>query len=271
MIIYIPTRGRRNRQTTWDNLPSSLREITRVVCPPEEEFYHRAEGRNPLVCPVEGIIRKRQFILDTTEADRICMLDDDLMFFRRKDPGAWNLTRCSGSDVERLFEQAEMLLDDYPQVGVSPRQGNNRFFPETLVTCSRVTNFHCYDMKVIRELGIRFHDPLFPETFTMEDFHVTLSLLESGYPNAIITDFAWDQHGSNTQGGCSVYRNAETQAQSAHLLAQRHLGFVRVTQKETKGAWAGVASSNGGGTRTDVVISWKKAYEMGIKEVKRAA
>jgi len=38
------------------------------------------------------------------------------------------------------------------------------------------------------------------------------------------------------------------------LLAELHPGLVKVVTKETKGAW-------GGGTRTDVVVQWKKALK----------
>lgn len=270
MNIYIPTRGRTDRQTTWDELPEALRSRAYLVCPPEEVHAHNLAGRAAIPCPVEGIIRKRQWIIDQFKNDQyLCMLDDDLIFLKRKDASAWNLARCTPTEVEDLFIVARSLVREFPQVGVSPRQGNNRFYPENLVTCNRVTNFHCYDLDVIHSLGIKFHDPLFPDTFTMEDFHVTLSLLEAGFQNAIITDFAWDQHGSNSKGGCSLYRNADTQALSATLLARRHPGLVRVTQKETKGGWAGVANATGGGTRTDVVISWKKAFEQGAE--RRAA
>lgn len=264
MKIYIPTRGRVERQTTWDGLPPELKDAAVLVCSSAEATAHLERNRNVLVCPEEGIIRKRQWIMDKSWEDKLIMLDDDLIFLRRKDQGAWNLARCSPNDTKALFFLVEELLDVFPQVGVSPRQGNNRFFPETLVTCNRVTNFHGYDTKIMREAGIKFHDPMFPATFTMEDFHVSLSLLSQGYQNAIVTDFAWDQHGSNSAGGCALYRTADTQRQSAQLLAARHPGLVRVTEKETKGGWGGVASAAGGGIRTDVVISWKKAYDQAV-------
>lgn len=267
MKIYIPTRGRTDRQSTWDELPPDLQEQALLVCPAEEVEVHRKYGRNAIACPVEGIIRKRQFILDNCHERFMAMLDDDLIFLRRKSPAAWNLRRCESDDVLDLFAWAQSLVEDYAQVGVSPRQGNNRFYPDDLVFNNRVTNFHVYDVPVIKALGIKFHDSFYPETFTMEDFHVSLSLLQAGYQNAIITDFAWDQFGSNTSGGCSLYRTSDTQAESAHLLSLRHPGFVRVTEKETKGGWFGVANGDGavlqGGIRTDVVISWKKAYEHG--------
>jgi hypothetical protein len=58
--------------------------------------------------------------------------------------------------------------------------------------------------------------------------------------------------GSSADGGCSTYRTPELQAQAARLLAELHAPYVKVVEKETKTAW-------GGGTRTDVMIQWKRA------------
>lgn len=269
MNIYIPTIGRIDKQITWDQLTPVLREKTVLVCPANEALEHQALGRNVLICPENGIGRTRQWIVDQAQEQHLAMVDDDLIFLKRKDPWAWNLRRILDEDVEEMFTWVETMLESYPQVGVSARQGNNRHFPVDLVTCTRVMNFHAYDVHVLRRIGARFIDPSVPSNTVMEDFHLTLTLLESGYENALITDYAWDQTASNAKGGCSTYRTAEVQKASAHLLAQRHPGLVRVVEKETKGGWAGIASSEGGGTRTDVVISWKKAYQMGI--IRRAA
>jgi hypothetical protein len=81
---------------------------------------------------------------------------------------------------------------------------------------------------------------------------MTLQLLRAGYPNAVITEFVHNQAGSNTEGGCSAYRDAKMMESSARKLAKLHPGFVKVVTKETKTSW-------GGGERVDVQIAWKKA------------
>ena len=87
----------------------------------------------------------------------------------------------------------------------------------------------------------------------MEDFHVTLSLLELCFPNLVMQDFACGQAASNAPGGCSLYRDAKLQSQAAMNLAAAHPGFVKVVTKNAK-SWQGM------NTRTDVRVQWKKAF-----------
>lgn len=264
MKIFIPTRGRTVRQYTWDALPDRIKKFTCLVCPKEELARHKEAGRRAISCPVEGIILKRQWIFDTFKSeDYIFMLDDDLQFSKRISQQDYHLLGATELEMMELFRRCLSLLKEYPQVGVSQRNGNNRFFPQMKVDCNRVTNFHAYEMETIRRLGLRFHDKRLPSTFTMEDFHITLSLLTAGFPNAIVTDYAWGQVGSNSAGGCSTYRTAETQRRSALLLAELYPGLVRVREKKTK-SWKGVSDEDG--VRTDVVIFWKKAFKQGLKK-----
>ena len=262
--LFIPTRGRVQSQRTWDCLPKQIQSRTVLICPRAEAKEHIQLGRNVIVSPVEGIAPKRQWIFDEfNRTERyLLMLDDDLVFFRRIDGTSWKLRVATHNDLIEMFNRIEqLLLSGYIQVGVSPRAGNNRFFPNNIVECTRITNIHGYDTKGVRDLGVHFFDPMMPTTFTMEDFHCTLSLLYRGGRNCLLTDFAWDQSTSNFSGGCSIYRDSETQKVSAELLAKRHPGFVKVVQKTTKTSWKGVQSSTG--SRTDVVVYWRKAYEAG--------
>jgi hypothetical protein len=91
----------------------------------------------------------------------------------------------------------------------------------------------------------------------MEDFDVTLQLLTKGFSNFNISTIIQGQGSSNAAGGCSTYRDAQRQAEGAHGLAALHPEFVRVRTKKTN--WSGWGSAE----RTDVTISWKKAYEKG--------
>jgi hypothetical protein len=91
----------------------------------------------------------------------------------------------------------------------------------------------------------------------MEDYHVTLSLFERGEKNVVITDAAWDQcKGSGAPGGFSHYRTQETQAAAAEKLAELHPKTVKVVEKTPKTGSGGFA-----GTRKDVRVQWKKAYQ----------
>jgi hypothetical protein len=116
--------------------------------------------------------------------------------------------------------------------------------------------FHFYRASVLKEINFHFDDVV-----TKQDFHMTLSLLEHGYPNVV--NFGWmqGQPGSNTDGGCSWYRTPEVMAAGAIRLKELHPDFVRIVEKETLHSW-------GGGKRLDVNVSWKKA--LGSKVEKSA-
>jgi hypothetical protein len=213
----------------------------------------------------------RQWIVDelARQDEPVIMLDDDLAFFVRKDPSAHNL-RPAGEDVVTIFERLFCLVaggapeghgePEIPQsvvhAGLSPRQGNNWAFPSTILINERMNAVHCVWPEALRHYGIRYDD-----VDMMEDYHVTLSLLEQGEKSAAIVDAAWDQcKGSGAPGGFSHYRNAETQGAAAEKLASLHPLTVKVVEKEPKTGSGGFA-----GKRKDVRVQWKQAYLRGTK------
>jgi hypothetical protein len=96
----------------------------------------------------------------------------------------------------------------------------------------------------------------------MSDFDATLQLLCKGYANYISYEWAHNQNGSNTDGGCSVYRSKSMLAEGAKKLAALYPKYVQVVERETKGSW-------GGGERVDVKVFWKKAWLDGLPEILR--
>jgi hypothetical protein len=89
----------------------------------------------------------------------------------------------------------------------------------------------------------------------VEDFDVTLQLLRMGYQNAVSNWYCYNQPMTGTKGGASSYRTNQLHDEEVRKLANFHPGFVRIIQKHNK------TDAGGFGTRTEVVISWKKAYE----------
>lgn len=250
MDIVIPTYGRaRNQQTLAQLLKADL-EVTLVVQHSEAAMYERYDADARIyVLPeqVRTIAPTRQWILEKVGTDEaLIMVDDDLVFYRRRDDDRTKLRDITPEELHGAFHQMGKGLEDYAHVGFAAREGANRN-TESWLFNTRIMRVLGYNRHTLREEGIRFD-----EMQVMEDFHVALTLLERGHSNAVLNDFAHNQGGSGKEGGCSHFRTAELHAANAHLLAQLHPGVVRVVQKETKGAW-------GGGTRTDVVISWKKA------------
>jgi hypothetical protein len=191
----------------------------------------------------------------------VCLLDDDLQFYRRKSVDDWHLAQEPRMDIaDEMLKHLERTLEDgYVHCGVSPREGNNRI-EKLALTATRMMRVLCYDFGEMRKLGVKFD-----RLPVMSDFDMTLQLLRLGRPNHVSFYFAQGQYGgSNTKGGCSAYRTPEMLASAATALASLHPGFVRLVEKESKN-WEHKTSGAFGGTRTDVTISWKKAYESSTK------
>ena len=257
--IYIPTRGRINSQHTYDLLCNAgLNPL--LVCPPEEENLHRAFARNCLPRPVSGIANVRQWIVEQHHeslGEEIIMCDDDLGFFVRADPDAWNLKPADPGEIAGIFERLRRLVgeDEYAHAGITPRQMNNVHFPQTTIKIGKMNAVHCVHKKTLVKENIKYND-----VELMEDYYVTLSLLKRGYVNVLISDAAWDQKGvSGAAGGCSLTRTPEKQAEGARRLSSLFPQTVKVVEKTPKGAWG-----DGQKTRTDVRIQWVKTYNLGM-------
>ena len=251
MDIFIPSRGRATRQTTLTSLPDSIRKRCTLVIP-KDEFQQYSATTEVYGCKManpdlDGIGAVRQWCCDRSK-DKVLMLDDDLVFATRRTDDPTKFRDATDQEIVDLISQVEYNLEFYAHVGVSTREGGNRDTnPEAFNT--RLLRMLAYDTTVLRKEGIRFN-----QIPVMEDFYVGLSLLTKGYGNIKLNHMVHNQGGSNTEGGCSEYRTPEVQAAAAHLLAGYFPDFVTVVYKETKAAW-------GGGTRTDVRIQWKKAYD----------
>ncbi len=221
-----------------------------------ENSKHRSCKYKTVVSPVEGIGKKRQWIMEHARAlgyKTVIMIDDDVFgWFIRKSPKAFNLRKATIDEIEtNIFQRMRDLTDEYPMVGVSPRSGNNRFFPNTQVECARQWVIHAINVRQFFKLGIRFD-----RLQCMEDFDVVLQFLTKGYPNVLLTDVAWDTK-SGEKGGCSIFRTNEVQTKAAEGLHKLYPDFVKVVSKTSKSAWDNMK------TRTDVIVQWKKSYARG--------
>lgn len=262
MHLFIPTRGRIDKQTTWDNFPESLRKFTTLICPENEVEEHRKRGRNVRGRPdyVKGISASRQYIMESCPDDKFIMIDDDMKFFIRASEEAWNLKKAEGEEVTALFQKMWGLLggnDGYAAVGISTRQNINTWYPHHIAENCKINGVMGFSRSCIEELGVRFDD-----VNIQEDYHIVLSLLEAGYPNALIVDAAWNQSGeSGAPGGCSTYRTKELQEAGSWRLAELHPDFVEVVEKRQKTGWGDLGS-----TRIDVKVYWKRAFLKGNRQ-----
>jgi hypothetical protein len=254
MQIFIPTYGRSSTQPTFHALQAAGLDPVLVVQYREHGKYHGCPV-NILPNYIRTIAPTRQYILDHfVTDDTFCMVDDDLVFFKRRDDDKTKLREITPSELYNAFHNMSIMLGrTYPHAGFASREGANRNTQEWVYD-TRIMRVLGYDATVLRDYEIRFDD-----MEVMEDFHVALQLLERGYHNVILNDYAHNQAGSGAAGGCSHFRTPELHAANAEKLATFHPRYVKVVEKTTKGAW-------GGGTRKDVVVQWKKA----IKEATHA-
>lgn len=255
MDIVIPTYGRARRQVTFNNLPEQLRSKVVMVVQQRDwdlnnEIYSKYRGRT-WILPKEitTIHQTRKWVFDEhlKIKEPFLFMDDDLVFSARRKDEPTKFRAMCGYDFDLMLGELEELLNTNPMAGVSHREGANRNIQPVLPygRCMRVWGVN---PELMPECVVWGRIPL------MEDFDIILQLLRRGIPNPILNQWVHNQGGSDVSGGCSIYRTPELQADCAHKLAELHPGFVKVVQKETKSSW-------GGGTRTDVTIYWKKAYE----------
>jgi hypothetical protein len=268
--IYINSSGRPHNIKTFKQFPEKWADFVYIVVPNEQtnEYRRAKENKGWEILPVPSTIpqylsSQRQWIMENSPYDYVWLMDDDLTFQIRYD--GVKLKNSSEEDMGLMYsEVCKAHCDDgIPMVGISTRLGNNRV-TESFADISRITRCYSLSREVFDEVGAKFN-PF--EPFLMQDFHLTLSWLKSGYRNRVFHGFAQGDSGSNTSGGVSVYRTPELMEKVANFLANEHRGLVKVTKKKTKGSWAGFPTDKDGNVvRTDVTVYWKKAHEQGKRK-----
>ena len=251
MKILIPSRSRPKTMSTPFQIPEKYHgDMAVYVAVEQKADYIKANPNLTIrsVSTMNDLLGKKLGLMAADVQDELVMLcDDDFVFFRRIDPFEPQLRKMEEDDWDDMMLAINDLFAKNPNlygVGISMRQGNNRLEWNGNEN-TRLNGCIIYR----RELFLSAeHDRLNP----MNDFDVNLQLLRRGFDNHLIAEFCYNQGGTNAPGGSSDYRTLETQAASAHKLAELHPGFVNIRQKENK---------TGGefGNRTEVTVFWKKA------------
>lgn len=264
MGIYITSSGRSDKLDTLKSIPTRWADRVNIVVK-EEEFvtYYDIFGDAVEVIKTPPGIKlmspKRQWAIENSPYRYFMMLDDDLHFHKRIDG---KLIRIESDEVGNMLD---MVVDDLqsgtPFVGISSRAGNNHITSD-YEECTRVSRCWAFDRKIYMELGINIAP--FPD-YVIDDFHVILSFLEAGYKNRVYYNYAQSDKGSNSEGGCSSYRNFEVQRKSAVWLHSQHPHSVEVVKKVTKQSWKGMQERGGKIERIDINVQWKKAFKMKAK------
>lgn len=250
--IFIPTLGRSENQVTWNNLPPEIQKHTKLVLQTKEALEnvraYDSHHAGMILLPenITSIGPTRQYLVENF-GPFILMLDDDLDFAVRRADDPTRFTPASGIDVIHMMDTIYQVLiqGTHPLVGVSAREGAN-YDTKQFKYATRQLRVHGVDTEIFREKNIRYDRISY-----MEDFDVTLQVLENGYANAVLNGWVHNQRGgSNAKGGCSTTRTLEAHNEAAKELKRLHPRYVQLVDKE---------SGNWGGARTDVRVSWKKA------------
>jgi len=253
-ILYIPSRGRVDRQPTYDALaPTGIETI--IVCPREEVAAHRLAGRQAIACPALGIMATRQWIMGNATDKKVMMFDDDLRFAVRRVDAYTKFKPAGLQDARVMLDRLEAMLDQVPLVGLCNRGGaNNTPTKDCPVAMNkRLFDVQCIDAEWFDAEGIAYRQPF------MEDFDVSLQAHLKGYPSALLTTHTKDNiGGANAGGGCSMYRTLEGQEKAARDLAARWPGFVSLREVAAKGSgeWS---------ARIDVKVKWVEAFKAGCE------
>jgi len=261
IAIYIPSHRRPRNQRTFDSIPKRFIKNTFIVVDKQDfKKYKKIYGTNVIECPEKGICKTRQWIIENSKKKYALMLDDDMNFHVRDKN--LKLQKCSPKDFINMVRTLESWLEEgIIHVGISQRCGNNRI-EEDYVEITRMNNAYAYNCKKMIELKKKYNisfdylENKYNKQLVMEDFVVTLLLLQRGFKNCVTYKYAWNQAQSGADGGCSLYRTSQMQKESAILLAQEFPKYVRVVEKVSSKPWKGFDSK----TRTDVVIQWKRIF-----------
>lgn len=263
MVIFVPTRARIYKQITRKkfHLDQVQEKYPVIYVVPEselEKFTTVNRVQRTLSVPDDFKLSDiRQWLVETqNEPDpHHCCFDDDLVFLRRKVPTELpQRSDTTAKDALDCFDRInDWLWKGYVHGALSQRAANGMYSAGTYKLIGRATDTHFYNAEIIGAEGLHFNDVVL-----RQDFHMTLSLLERGYPNVIDYEFMSGQT-DGTPGGCQVYRSLEMLAEQAQLLADLHPEFVTIVEKERKGGF---------GVSTDVRIAWMKAFRSRLADRK---
>lgn len=278
-IIAVITRGRVDTQVFLENVPEHIRSLVTLCCHPGELQMHKKRWGNRLANIIEygkdctNLGEARHWLMEYCRQNSISyaiQVDDNVRFAARVnrlgqidfDLPLLNLTNNFNDDlqsdiiVEMFSRMIYQLSTGYGMVGISHRSGNNRKKQE-VEDCARLFGIWGINVKKYFNLKYRFYDNPYKE-----DFHMQLAFLTSGIPTCCNNSFTFDKSRSNSNGGCSIYRNLENVNKGSELLHKFFPQFVNLVDKDCN-HWDNLGE--GTKMRKETVIQWKKAYQAGLK------
>ena len=277
-LIVINSSNRSDKIKTHNLFPNDVVDWVYAVPKEQAESYVEILGAERVAHIPDSVASylpsQRQWVMNTygEQYKYIWLMDDDLVFLRRKtkvttekaieygkevdkEEIKYLLKKCKKKHIIQMILDMRKHLDGIPMVGISTRLGNNRVH-EDYDDINRVTRCYAMNTEVFEKVGATFA-PF--EPFVAEDFHMSFSFLNKGYPNRVLHTFAQEDIGSNADGGCSLYRTAEVQQRTTNWMILNH-EEATIKPKSSKN-WKNLEGKGVKNVRVDMIISWKKAYK----------
>lgn len=273
--LVIPTHQRVDRQVTFMGIPEELRsKVLLITSTLEDARALKRKYKHDLVYAiddptVDGIAKKRQWIIENVKSDNIFQMDDDMYFFRRcnkkfrafdpkkvqwdvlpeyKKKGVLFLFKDGFTNEQKTrrfdFIRDAMLEREYRHTCIASRQNNNRQRKETM-EAGRAMHAMGHHRRTLLDNDIRFDEIKF-----REDFNVTLHLLKRGIPNLIMNNFVVNPLSYGAKGGAFEERTITRSDIAAVKLAKAHAPFVKVVDRKYKESIS----------RKEVIIYWQKCF-----------
>lgn len=263
--IFVPTRGRVLKQKSMKSfcLLDVPHDVRFLVPKCEHDAFERAHPSARLVSVPDhwktGSIN--QWI--ASRGGRCVIIDDDLTLQRRRDPASSSQKGSASRGIEdavALFERIEQWFNaGYAHGGVSMSNANH-YCREASAKNTRACGLIFFDAHVLEAEKVRFD-----AVQEHQALHVTLSLLELGYPNVVDYEFMFGHAGTNAAGGCSVYRTVEYLEEQNRLLQSLHPKGISLFYRQLKGKGAEAISGPDG--IPAVRVGWSKSF--GIRRHER--
>lgn len=222
LTVYIPSKGRSDRQITADQLRAAGVSFT-FICSADDTKAHlnayALSGSSLLTAKVKSISEKRQWILgNIIRGPKIVMLDDDLVFYARISDAKF--VRASPKQLQAMFLWLDKALDKHAHAGIVDKF-MSQATPRGDVRARRYNAVLAYNLGLWPKPRPKFRIPV------SEEHDVHLQLAARGLAPIISTE--WSKATSYySAGGCADERSAKSEARGHRRFAELWPGIVSV-------------------------------------------
>lgn len=257
--IIILTFKRLHRQLTYQNIPESYRNNVTLVVQPQEESQAKEITKNVWVVSGDNIgvaktIRDITYEWAVNRKENFWIMDDDLTFMENhENADGIQKTKMSTSTFYSMIENTEKWIKDdgiiHGALGTTwnPPEGKLPFLENSRMNGNRFYNGE--------KLSSVWNEIDWEGCDGAEDFYVNLQLLSKGFKNRVWYSYVISPGDTNSDGGCSTFRDIEFHNNSMKELQSKFPDIVALKEKIQKsGPWKGKP-------KLAATISWKMAFK----------